>query len=64
MSEEKLGFEGIIVAAYVDEGAADAVLNTVNDAKKDNRLLGQNTINNFLDYKRKVKLCVTSNKCF
>ena len=35
MSEEKLGFEGIIVAAYVDEGAADAVLNTVNDAKKD-----------------------------
>jgi len=35
MSEEKAAFEGIIVAAYADEGAADEVLKKVNEAKKE-----------------------------
>lgn len=35
MSDEKAAFEGIIVAAYADEGAADGVLETVNGAKKE-----------------------------
>jgi len=35
MSEEKAAFEGILVAAYVDQGAADEVLKTVNEAKKE-----------------------------
>jgi len=35
MSEEKAAFEGILVAAYVDEGAADEVLKRVNEAKKE-----------------------------
>ena len=30
-------FAGIIVAAYVDEGAADQVLEKVNEAKKEER---------------------------
>ena len=36
MSEGKTSFEGIIVTAYADEGAADAVLKSVNEAKKGN----------------------------
>ena len=35
MSKENSTFEGVIVAAYVEEGAADAVLETVNGAKKE-----------------------------
>jgi uncharacterized membrane protein len=35
MSEEKKAFEGILVAAYADQGAADEVLKTVNEAKKE-----------------------------
>jgi len=35
MSEEKTVFEGIIVAAYLDEGTADEVLKTVDEAKKE-----------------------------
>ena len=35
MSEEKAAFEGILVAAYADEGAADDVLEKVNEAKKE-----------------------------
>ena len=35
MSEEKAGFEGVLVAAYADEGMADEVLKKVNEAKKD-----------------------------
>jgi uncharacterized membrane protein len=35
MSEEKAVFEGILIAAYADEGAADEVLKRVNEAKKE-----------------------------
>jgi uncharacterized membrane protein len=35
MSEEKAAFEGILVAAYAYEGAADEVLKKVNEAKKE-----------------------------
>ncbi len=35
MSEGKTAFEGILVAAYVDEGAADGVLKRVKEAKKE-----------------------------
>lgn len=35
MSEEKSTFDGVIVAAYANEEAADAVLETVNKAKKE-----------------------------
>lgn len=39
MSKENITFEGIIVAAYVDQGAADEVLNTVKEAKKEKSFL-------------------------
>jgi uncharacterized membrane protein len=35
MSEEKAGFEGILVAAYADEGTANDVLERVKEAKKE-----------------------------
>ena len=35
MSEEKAKFEGILVAAYADEGTADEVLKRVKEAKKE-----------------------------